>query len=218
MWGLAWGLHQLPAYPGCQASQPLCLCLFIPGQLPALHSIFLLCFHGNTIVPGVHGPDRGEEEKGLDRSTRGRQSPGAHLSSEAPTGQEGAPSKGWQPVVQKRSQELLSSRWTFCPQGLFGGWQLGDLLRWESWIVSLGETQVLCASEAHPAGYSHSPLLPALPILVSPDTGLLPSHSGVCLRQLTCSVWLRQLGAAGGTSASWLNAGPSANSTGCPAG
>lgn len=64
-------------------------CLFIPGQLPALHSIFLLCFHGNTIAPGVHGPDRGEEEKGLERSTRGRQSPGARLSSEAPTGQGG---------------------------------------------------------------------------------------------------------------------------------
>lgn len=50
-----------------QSARPLSLSgfyLFIPGQLPALHSIFPLCFHGNVIAPGVLGPERGRGGKG----------------------------------------------------------------------------------------------------------------------------------------------------------
>lgn len=41
----------------------------------------------------------------------------------------------------------------------------GDLLRRESWTVSLneGNSGSLWPSEAHPAGHSHSPLLPVSP-------------------------------------------------------
>ena len=71
--------------------------IFIPGQLPAIHSIFPLCFHGNVIAPGVRGPVRGERRKRARIEVHVTSS--VHmpvLSSEAQQAREGAPTNGWQ--------------------------------------------------------------------------------------------------------------------------
>lgn len=67
MWGLAWGLHPLPEKPGMPGlpASLTSVSSSLDSYVPSTASSY--CFHGNTIAPGVHGPDRGEEDKGLDR-------------------------------------------------------------------------------------------------------------------------------------------------------
>ena len=58
-WGLAWDLPQHPEHQNARAQL-----LWLPEQLPALHSISLLLSPWQCHSPGVHGPAWGRGGKG----------------------------------------------------------------------------------------------------------------------------------------------------------